>query len=194
MNIIGKTLALMALVPVALTIAGCGNNAEPVEKTAAGATISDDSLTAILDSNDALSGFNEIAGNSELEGLLAGGTPYTIFAPNNAALGKLPKDDLSALGEDNMKAQATELVRAHMVPGTILRADIEKAIKAGGKSITMKSFGDTTLTFTREGEAIKVTGDNGTSANLVPGGSGGKKGSVLVIDGLLLPVGADAKS
>ena len=96
MNIIGKTLALMALVPVALTIAGCGNNAEPVEKTAAGATISDDSLTAILDSNDALSGFNEIADNSELEGLLAGGTPYTIFAPNNAALGKLPKDDLSA--------------------------------------------------------------------------------------------------
>ena len=191
MKNIGKTLVLMTLVPVALTMAGCGNDAQPVEKTATGATISDDSLKAILDGNDNLSAFKGIADNSELEGLLEGGTPYTLFAPNNAALDKLPKDDLAALGKADMKAQATELVRAHMVPGTILQTDIEKAVKAGGKAVTMKSFGDTVLTFTREGDNIRITGDNGTSATLLPGGSGGKKGSVLVIDGLLLPVASE---
>lgn len=194
MKNIGKTLALMAFVPVALTMAGCGNDAQPEEKTATGATVSDDSLTDLLDGNDGLTAFGRIAANSELEGLLDGGTPYTLFAPNNAALSKLPKDDLAALSEDNMKAQATELVRAHMVPGTILQSDIEKAVKAGGKPVTMKSFGDTTLTFTREGNTIKIAGDNGTSATLVPGGSGGKKGSVLAIDGLLLPVGSEPAS
>lgn len=194
MKKIGKTLAFIALAPIALTMAGCGNDAEPVEKTASGATISDDSLKGVLDGNDDLSAFGSIAAHSELEGLLDGGTPYTLFAPNNAAMGKLPKDELAALGKADMKAQATELVRAHMVPGTILQADIEKAVKAGGKAVTMKSFGDTVLTFTREGDTIRITGDNGTSATLLPGGSGGKKGSVLVIDGLLLPVGSDAKS
>lgn len=191
MKNICKTLALMTFVPVALTMAGCGNDAQPVVKTATGATISDDSLKDLLDGNDGLSAFGSIAANSELEGMLESGTPYTIFAPNNAALVKLPKDDIAALGEDNMKAQATELVRAHMVPGTILQADIEKAVKAGGKAVTMKSFGDTTLTFTRDGDTIRITGDNGTSANLLPGGSGGKKGSVLLIDSLLLPVASE---
>ena len=185
-----KTLAFITLAPVALTMAGCGSDAAPVEKTASGATISDDSLKAILDGNEGLSAFRGIADNSELEAMLESGTPYTIFAPNDAALGKLAKDDLAALGTDDMKAQATELVRAHMVPGTVLQSDIESAVKAGGKAVTMKSFGDTTLTFTREGDTIKISGDNGTSANLLAGGSGGKKGSVLVIDGLLLPVAA----
>ena len=194
MKNIGKTLALMTLAPVVLTMAGCGSDAEPVEKTASGATVSDDSLKAILDGNDGLSAFKSITDNSELEAMLESGTPYTIFAPNNAALGKLPGDGLAALGKDDMKAQATELVRAHMVPGTILQADIENAVKAGGKAVTMKSFGDTTLTFTRDGDTIKIAGDNGTSATLVPGGSGGKKGSVLVIDGLLLPVGVAPKN
>ncbi len=194
MKNIGKTLALMTLAPVVLTMAGCGSDAEPVEKTASGATISDDSLKAILDGNDGLSAFKSISDNSELEAMLESGTPYTIFAPNNAALGKLPGDGLAALGKDDMKAQATELVRAHMVPGTILQADIENAVKAEGKAVTMKSFGDTTLTFTRDGGSIKIAADNGTSATLVPGGSGGKKGSVIVIDGLLLPVGAAPKN
>ncbi len=186
-----KTLALMTLAPVALTMAGCGSDAAPVEKTASGTTISDDSLNAILDGNDGLSAFKDIADNSELKAMLESGTPYTIFAPNNAALGKLPKDDLAALGKDDMKAQATELVRAHMVPGTVLQSDIENAVKAGGKAATMKSFGDTTLTFARDGDKISITGDNGTSANLLVGGSGGKKGSVLIVDGLLLPVTAE---
>lgn len=191
MKNIGKNLAIIAFMPLTLTVTGCGSDTAPVEKTASGATISDDSLTAILDGNDGLSAFKDIADNSELEAMLESGTPYTIFAPNDAALGKLPKDDLAALGTDAMKAQATELVRAHMVPGTVLQSDIENAVKAGGKAVTMKSYGDTTLTFTREGDMIKITGDNGTSANLLAGGSGGKKGSVLVIDGLLLPVAAN---
>ncbi len=190
MKNIGKTLALMTLAPVALTMAGCGNDAAPVEKTASGASISDDSLSSLLDGNDDLSAFNGVADNSELEAMLESGTPYTIFAPNNAAIGKLPADDVAALGKEDMKAQATEMVRAHMVPGTVLQSDIDKAVKSGGTAVTMKSFGDTTLTFTREGDTIKITGDNGTTANLLAGGSGGKKGSVLVIDGLLLPVAA----
>ena len=52
MKNIGKTLTLMTLAPLMLTMAGCGSDAEPVEKTANGTTVSDDSLKAMMSSGD----------------------------------------------------------------------------------------------------------------------------------------------
>lgn len=53
---------------------------------------------------------------------LKGAGPFTVFAPNDAAFAKLPKEKLDALLKD--KAALTKLLTAHVVPGKITAADV----------------------------------------------------------------------
>lgn len=57
-----------------------------------------------------------------LEETLKGAGPFTVFAPNDAAFAKLPKDKLDALLKD--KAALTKLLTSHVVPGKITAADV----------------------------------------------------------------------
>ena len=57
-----------------------------------------------------------------LEEMLKGAGPFTVFAPNDAAFAKLPKDKLDALLKD--KAALTKLLTSHVVPGKITAADV----------------------------------------------------------------------
>ena len=57
-----------------------------------------------------------------LEATLKGAGPFTVFAPNDAAFAKLPKEKLDALLKD--KAALTKLLTAHVVPGKITAADV----------------------------------------------------------------------
>ena len=54
---------------------------------------------------------------------LKGPSPFTVFAPTDAAFAKIPADKLNALLAD--KAALTKVLTYHVVPGKVVAADVK---------------------------------------------------------------------
>ena len=61
-----------------------------------------------------------------LEDTLKGDGPFTVFAPNDAAFAKIPKDQLNALMAN--KTQLTALLTYHVVPGKVMSANLKNGM------------------------------------------------------------------
>lgn len=109
---------------------------------------------------------------------LKGAGPFTVFAPNDAAFAKLPKDKLDALLKD--KAALTKLLTAHVVPGKITAQDVQ-----AGK---VKSI---------EGHELKLDVTEGIKVDGVSAVGGGDikadNGEIHIIDSVLLQEPAGKK-
>lgn len=165
-----------------MTLAACGQGAGEAETTGP-AQPSSQTLAATLADDPAFGTLDRVLENAALGEVLAGKGPYTVFAPSDAAFNAAAGD----LGDEAMKAQAAAMLRAHIVPGALTRADIEAAIagKEGG-SVEMRTMANSLLTFTREGETVIVSGDNGARARLTGEESLASNGVVQPVDALLV--------
>jgi len=101
---------------------------------------------------------------------LKGEGPFTVFAPNDAAFAKLPKEKLDALLKD--KAALTKLLTAHIVAHKITTEDVQ-----AGK---VKSI---------EGHELKLDVTEGVKVDGVPTVGGGDikadNGMIYVVDTVL---------
>ena len=174
-----------ALAPLMiLSLAACGGEAEKADGTIA-APSSRTLAAAIGDAGD-LDTLEGVVKNAGLSDVLEGKGPYTVFAPANAALGAAGTD----LSGAAMKAQSAALLRAHIVPGALTRADILAAIdRNGGKSVQMLNMADGLLTFSKDGEAVVVTAADGATARLTGAESVVSNGVVQPVDGVLVKAG-----
>lgn len=171
-----------ALVPLAvLSLAACGDgktetgSAEPSSRT----------VTATLHGNSDFGTLERVLTNAGLSDVLEGTGPYTVFAPADTAFTAAGSD--ADFTTEAMRAQAAALLRAHIVPGALTRADIGAAIDAGGTGIVqMRTMADTLLTFSRDGTAIVVTAPDGASAHLTGSEDLAKNGVIQPIDALLI--------
>lgn len=103
---------------------------------------------------------------------LKGAGPFTVFAPNDAAFAKIPKDKLDALLKD--KAALTKILTYHVVASKITAADV-----AAGKVKSVEG-GDLTLSVT---DGVKVNG-----VSTVGGGDlKADNGEIHIIDTVLMP-------
>ncbi len=120
--------------------------------------------------------------NAGLSAVLDGAGPYTVFAPADGAF--------EASGEDftgeAMKAPGAALLRAHIVPGALTRRDIEAAIArdSDGK-VEMRTMGEGMLSFSRDGDLLKVTAPDGATAALTGQETVASNGVLQPIGGLL---------
>lgn len=169
-----------ALAPLmALVLSACGDREGAVTADAATAPSSKTLSAEIGDQADldTLDGVVKAAGLSEV---LEGKGPYTVFAPTNSALDALT----ASLSGDAQKAQSAALLRAHIVPGALTRADILAALSQGGDDgVQMRTMADGLLTFTREGDDVLVTAPDGAAARLIDH-------ETLAANGVLQPVDA----
>ena len=174
-------------------LAGCnsGPKAGSTEANSA-ATASADApaeakLAAVIAGDEQLGHLNRVVGNAGLVDLLNGVGPYTIFAPTNGALEALGAERADALAGEAMRPQAGAMLRAHTVPGTLTRRDLERAIaSANGRPVRMRTMADTMLTFARDGEAIVISSDQGARGRLTGQEGLASNGAVQPIDGLLV--------
>src|SRR5829696_9160109 len=66
---------------------------------------------------------------------LSGAGPFTVFAPTNAAFGKLPAGTVDTLVKPENKATLTKILTYHVVPGRLTAADLKSnAMAHGGKA------------------------------------------------------------
>jgi len=177
---------------VALALAACdrqeqaaGNAATTAEaREAAG----DQTLAEGLGGDD--SRFADALKSAGLDKTLAGPGPYTVLIPANAAFDKLPAGTMDNLNKPESRAQLTQLLTYHVLPGTILAEDIAKAIQNGGGKATLATMGGGTVTATREGDRVVLTDGAGGKAAITKADDKRSNGVIHRIDGVLAPAPA----
>ena len=183
---------------VALTACQGGGDNEAAPSNAATANASAETTTSNIQvSKETIA--DQIAKSSDLArfaaalkaaGLyktLGGPGPYTVFAPTDAAFDKLPPGTADGLLQPAQKAQLTELLTAHIVPGAITAGDLGRAIDSGGGKAQLATIGGGTITVTRDGDALVVTDASGGKAQVVRADALELNGALQVIDGVLQP-------
>src|SRR5258708_25004819 len=69
---------------------------------------------------------------------LSGPGPFTVFAPTNAAFGKLPAGAVGNLVKPENKATLTKVLTYHVVAGQPSSADLKKTAALGAGKNTLK--------------------------------------------------------
>jgi uncharacterized surface protein with fasciclin (FAS1) repeats len=119
-----------------------------------------------------------------LDQTLAGPGPYTVFVPDDAAFDSAPAGTFDTKPEN--RAQLTGVLTNLILPGTVLVADIDKAIDNGkGKAVLATMSG--TLTATKDGGKTVLTDGAGHKATITGGDEQYTNGVVHHIDGVLMP-------
>ena len=175
--------ALAALLSLAACGGTGGNDATPTSAPAKKAAGNETIGTGLGDATK----FAAAVKATGLDGTLAGVGPYTVLVPNDAAFAKLPAGALDALMKDDARAELTGVLTYHILPGTILVADIGKAIDAGKGKTLLATMGGGTLTATRDGDAIVIADAAGTKARITGAEEQKSNGVVHRIDAVLMP-------
>jgi uncharacterized surface protein with fasciclin (FAS1) repeats len=116
---------------------------------------------------------------------LSGAQPYTLFAPTEAAFGKLPPGTVNGLLAPDSKGRLVALLTGHIVPGVVTAADLDRAIERGKGKARLATVGGSDLTFSRSGDALLVTDAAGGQARVTKADQLQANGVVHDVDGVL---------
>ena len=114
--------------------------------------------------------------------------PYTVFAPTNEAFAKLPAGTVDTLLKPENKAQLTQVLTYHVVPGRLTAKDLDAMVARGGGKATLTTVEGEPLTFERSGKShITVTDAKGDVARITIPDVMQSNGVIHVVDTVLLP-------
>ena len=118
---------------------------------------------------------------------LSGPGPFTVFAPTNAAFGKLPAGTVETLVKPENKGTLTTILTYHVVAGRLTAADIAKAIKAGKGKAMLTTVQGGTLTASMMGKKVMLTDAKGGMSMVTIANVMQSNGVIHVIDTVLMP-------
>ena len=113
--------------------------------------------------------------------------PFTVFAPTNAAFGKLPAGTVETLVKPENKDTLTGILTYHVVSGRVTSADLAKLIKAGKGSASLTTVNGGTLTAKMMGKKIVLTDAKGGKSTVTIANVMQSNGVIHVVDSVLLP-------
>ena len=111
---------------------------------------------------------------------LEGKGPFTVFAPTNAAFGKLPAGTVDSLVKPENKPTLTKILTYHVVAGKLDAADLtdgKKLKTVEGEELTVKKSDGKTWIIDAKGDQSMVSITNVHQSN----------GVIHVVDTVLLP-------
>ena len=106
--------------------------------------------------------------------------PFTVFAPTNAAFGKLPAGTVDTLVKPENKAMLTKILTYHVIPGKLEARDLSDGKKlrtVEGEELTVKKAEGKVMIVDAKGGMASVTISNVNQSN----------GVIHVIDTVLMP-------
>ncbi|HMD62444.1 MAG TPA: fasciclin domain-containing protein [Stellaceae bacterium] len=114
--------------------------------------------------------------------------PFTVFAPTNEAFAALPAGTVDTLLKPENKAQLTQILTYHVVPGRYDATSIDHAIKAtpGGR-VSLKTAEGELLIAAESGDTLTITDQKGNTARVTIPDVYQSNGVILVIDKVLMP-------
>ena len=124
---------------------------------------------------------------ADLVGALSGEGPFTVFAPNNAAFGKIDSETLgSLLKPENVKA-LSNILTYHVVSGKLMASDVANALKKGyGRTKLTSLNGQTFVARSKDGK-IFLKDQNGNMSEIIATDVVGTNGVIHVIDTVIMP-------
>jgi uncharacterized surface protein with fasciclin (FAS1) repeats len=129
--------------------------------------------------------FMAVAKAAGLDQTLAGPGPYTVFVPDDAAFGGAPAGTFDV--DPKNRPQLTGILTNLVLPGTVMVADIDKAIDAGkGKAVLATMAGSTLIATKDDGKTI-LTDAAGQKATITQGDEQYTNGVVHHVDAVLMP-------
>lgn len=119
---------------------------------------------------------------------LQGPGPFTVFAPTDAAFGKLPAGTVESLVKPEMKDTLVKVLTYHVVAGKLTFHDLAKKIKAGNGKTELTTVAGASLLVMMNGEHnITLKDSKGNIANISTYDVIQSNGVIHVIDSVLLP-------
>jgi uncharacterized surface protein with fasciclin (FAS1) repeats len=106
--------------------------------------------------------------------------PFTVFAPTNAAFGKLPAGTVDALVKPENKATLTKILTYHVVAGKLEASDLKDGLKlktVEGEELSVKHQDGKVWIIDAKGGSSMVTISNVNQSN----------GVIHVVDTVLMP-------
>lgn len=113
--------------------------------------------------------------------------PFTVFAPTNAAFGKLPAGTVETLVKPENKATLTSILTYHVVAGKMNASDIAAKIKASNGTATLTTVQGGTLKASMKGKKLVLTDEKGGMSTVTIADVNQSNGVIHVIDTVVLP-------
>jgi uncharacterized surface protein with fasciclin (FAS1) repeats len=184
-----------SLIAAVLLVAACGRdeggNASATDSngaTPAAAAKGEQPKTHLLQALEGSADHKTLANAVKAAGLtetLSGAQPYTLFAPTEAAFGKLPAGAANGLLAPEAKGQLVALLTGHIVPGMVTAADLGRAIERGKGKAQLATVGGSNLSFAKDGGSIVVTDAAGGRAAVTGVERLASNGVVHSVDGVM---------
>ncbi len=133
----------------------------------------------------ATSRFMAVAKAAGLDQTLAGPGPYTVFVPDDAAFGSAPTGTFDV--DPKNRPQLTGTLTNLILPGTVMIADIDKAIDAGKGKAMLATMSGGTLTASKDGGKTVLTDASGHKATITQADEQYTNGVVHHVDAVLMP-------
>src|SRR5712672_4745375 len=106
--------------------------------------------------------------------------PFTVFAPTNAAFGRLPAGTVDTLVKPENKATLTKILPYHVVPGKL-----EASSLTDGKKL--KTVEGEELTVRKSGGKVTIVDAKGGSSTVTIPNVNQSNGVIHVVDTVLMP-------
>ena len=111
---------------------------------------------------------------------LEGKGPFTVFAPTNAAFGKLPAGTVDTLVKPENKATLTKILTYHVVAGKLEASDLSDGKK-------LKTVEGEDLTVKHAGGKIEIIDSKGGASTVTIADVNQSNGVIHVVDSVLMP-------
>ncbi len=143
----------------------------------------------VIDTVTAAGTFTTLLGlleQAELTDTLRGAGPFTVFAPTDDAFDQFESDNPGVL-EGLSDAELSNVLRYHVVEGTVLAADL-----SDGDDVETLADDDATFTVNANGDVTLTDGSDDTDdATVTEADIEASNGVIHVVDAVLLPPTAD---
>ncbi len=124
---------------------------------------------------------------ADLVGTLSGPGPFTVFAPTNAAFGKLPAGTVDNLVKPENKATLTSILTYHVVPGVLDAKTLMADIAKGGGKAELTTVNGEKLALMQMGQSIEIKDAKGGVSTVTIADVRQSNGIIHVVDSVLLP-------
>jgi len=124
---------------------------------------------------------------ADLVDTLSGPGPFTVFAPTNAAFGKLPAGTVETLVKPENKPTLTKILTYHVVAGRLSSADLQAKVKAGGGKAMLTTVEGEPITVQSKNGALWLWDAKGGASTITIANVNQSNGVIHVVDTVLMP-------
>lgn len=154
-----------------------GGAAMPVDRTIADGIAATPTLSTLAQAIRA----------ADLTPRLAAAGPLTVFAPSNAAFGRLAPGTVDGLLKPENKASLVKLLTYHVVPGAITADQLVGMIRAGGGTATLTTLLGQPIRATMTGNVVTLTSATSNQSYVEIADVRQTNGVIHVVNGVLVP-------